>query len=180
MGDAIRVLKNASEIKKRVKELGAEISRDYEGKDVVLIGILKGAVFFLTDLAREIQGVPLTIEFMRLSSYNGETTSSGVAQILSDVTQPIEGKHVLIVEDIIDTGRTMHFLVEYLKTKKPASIKISSLLYKPVRNVVPVEIHYLGFEIPDVFVVGYGMDYKGEYRNLPFVGVLPEMESPHA
>ncbi|MBI2109129.1 MAG: hypoxanthine phosphoribosyltransferase [Parcubacteria group bacterium] len=171
MTPQIRVLKTILEIQTRIGELGTEISRDYQEKDLVLIGILKGSIFFLTDLSHQIRA-PLAIEFMRLSSYDGEIASSGVVQIISDITQTIENKDVLIVEDIIDTGRTAHFLIEYLKTKKPTSIKICSLLYKPSRNIIPVHIHYLGFEIPDVFVVGYGMDYRGRYRNLPFIGTL--------
>lgn len=164
------ILKTTLELEVRVGVLGAAIARDYAGKDLVLVGVLKGAFVFLGDLMRKID-LPLAVDFLRVESYE-KTTSSGAVRIMTDLTQPIEGKDVLIVEDIIDTGRTMQFLLEHLRAKKPASLKVCSLLFKPGRNIIPVIIDYLGFEIPDVFVVGYGMDFKGKYRNLPYVGVL--------
>ena len=173
----LRVLKDVDELQARIKKLGTRITQDYTGKNLVLIGVLKGAFVFLADLSRQIgKEVSVTVDFVRISSYGDQKTSTGTAQILLDISQPIEGKDVIVVEDIIDTGRTIHFLLENLKTRNPASIQVCSLLYKPSRNIVPAKIQYLGFKIPNVFVVGYGMDYRGEYRNLPFVGYLSELE----
>lgn len=168
--DEIEVFKSSSTLKERVEALGEQIERDYLGKELVLIGILKGSFIFLADLCRIID-LPLSIDFIGLASYVG-TQSTGIVRITSDLTQPIEGKHVLIVEDIIDTGQTMDFLLKNLRTRRPASLKVCSLLFKPSRNIVPITIDYLGFEIPDVFVVGYGLDFEGKYRNLSFLGVL--------
>lgn len=168
--DEIEVFKSSSTLKERVEALGEQIERDYLGKELVLIGILKGSFIFLADLCRIID-LPLSIDFIGLASYEG-TQSTGIVRITSDLTQPIEGKHVLIVEDIIDTGQTMDFLLKNLRTRRPASLKVCSLLFKPSRNIVPITIDYLGFEIPDVFVVGYGLDFEGKYRNLSFLGVL--------
>lgn len=173
----LRVLKSADELQIRIGELGTRITQDYAGKNLVLIGILKGAFVFLADLSRQIgKEVSVTVDFMRMSSYGDQKTSTGVAQILSDLSQSIEGKDVIIVEDIIDTGQTIHFLLENLKTRNPVSIHVCSLLFKPSRKVVPIEIKYLGFTIPDIFVVGYGMDHMGKYRNLPFIGSFSELE----
>ncbi|HVY63142.1 MAG TPA: hypoxanthine phosphoribosyltransferase [Planctomycetota bacterium] len=158
----------AEEIAKRVKELGAQISADYKGEEVVLVGVLKGCILFMADLAREIH-VPLTLDFLRVSSYEG-TKSSGVVRFDFDLTQPIQGKHVLVCEDIIDTGLTMTFLLETLHLRHPKSVKLVSLLDKPANRRAPVEIHYRGFEIPNRFVIGYGLDLDGQYRNLPFIG----------
>jgi hypoxanthine phosphoribosyltransferase len=167
----VRELLSAKQIQSRVVELGAEISRDYQGRDLVLIGVLQGSFIFLADLCRAIS-VPLTIDFLGLRSYGNQTESSGVVQITSDLARPIEGKDVLIVEDIVDTGLTMEYLIENLRTRLPRSLKLCALLHKPSRSVRPVSIDYLGHTIPDVFVVGYGLDYGQRFRNLPFIGVV--------
>ena len=160
-------------IQKRVAELGAEISRDYEGVDqLLLVCILRGAVVFLADLMRKIT-VPTAIDFMAVSSYGvGARTSSGVVRILMDLNTSIEGKNVLIVEDIVDTGHTLDYILRNLSTRRPASLKVCALLNKPSRRQVDVPIHYVGFDIPNKFVIGYGLDFGEKYRNLPFVGVL--------
>jgi hypoxanthine phosphoribosyltransferase len=162
------VMLSAEQIQQRVRELGAAITRDYRGEEVVLVGVLKGCILFMADLAREI-GVPATLDFLRVSSYEG-TKSSGVVRFDFDLTQPINGKHVLIVEDIIDTGLTMTFLLETLALRHPKSVKLCALLDKPSNRRAPVEIHYTGFTIPNRFVIGYGLDLDGLYRNLPFIG----------
>ncbi|MBL8784751.1 MAG: hypoxanthine phosphoribosyltransferase [Deltaproteobacteria bacterium] len=153
----------------RIAELGAQISRDYAGKDLALVGILKGSFIFLADLARSLT-VECTIDFLGLSSYGHSTTSSGVVQITSDLSAPIEGRDVLVVEDIIDTGLTMRYLLENLSTRKPRSLKVVSLLHKPARTKVEVPIDYKGFTIDDHFVIGYGLDYGDRYRNVPYIG----------
>ena len=153
----------------RIAELGAQISRDYAGKDLALVGILKGSFIFLADLARSLT-VECTIDFLGLSSYGHSTTSSGVVQITSDLSAPIEGRDVLVVEDIIDTGLTMRYLLDNLTTRKPRSLKICSLLHKPARTKVEVPIHYKGFTIEDKFVIGYGLDYGDRFRNVPYIG----------
>ena len=159
----------------RVAALGAEITREYDplvAKDeLVVVGILKGSVVFLSDLVRAID-LPTSIDFIGLSSYGDATTSSGVVRLTQDLSRPIEGKHVLVVEDIVDTGLTMKYLLENLQTRRPASLRLASLLEKPARAKVSIRIDFLGFSIEDKFVVGYGLDYKSLYRNLPFVGVL--------
>ncbi|MDR3560001.1 MAG: hypoxanthine phosphoribosyltransferase [Negativicutes bacterium] len=155
----------------RIKELGARISADYAGKRILMIGILRGAVIFMADLARAID-VPVAIDFMAVSSYGASSKSSGVVRILKDLDENVEGRHLLIVEDIIDTGLTLNYLLENLRSRKPASLKICTLLNKPSRRKAEVPIDYNGFDIPDYFVVGYGLDYDGNYRNLPFIGVL--------
>ena len=155
----------------RIKELGARISADYAGKRILMIGILRGAVIFMADLARSID-VPVAIDFMAVSSYGASSKSSGVVRILKDLDENVEGRHLLIVEDIIDTGLTLNYLLENLRSRKPASLKICTLLNKPSRRKAEVPIDYNGFDIPDYFVVGYGLDYDGNYRNLPFIGVL--------
>ena len=172
MGCEIVPIKSSNEIERRVRELGIQIAHDYSGRDLVLIGILKGAFIFLGDLARAIT-MPLTIDFIRVESYKN-TSSTGTVRIITDLTQPIEGKHVLVVDDIVDTGITMDFLLRNLKTRRPASLRVCSFLFKPARNIVPVKIDYLGFEIPNVYVVGYGMDCDGKFRNHPFLGILTE------
>jgi len=160
------------EIEKRLGELGAEITADYQGEtDLVLVGILKGSFIFLADLARHID-LKVKIDFMGVSSYGDATESSGVVQLTQDLSSPVEGKHVLVVEDIVDTGLTMRYLLENLRTRGPKSVKLCSLLEKPEKNKSGVKVDYLGFSIPDKFVIGYGLDYAGRFRNLPYVGVL--------
>ena len=162
---------SAEEIANRVRELGSRIERDYQGKELVLLGVLKGSYIFISDLARAID-LPLTVDFIGLSSYGEATESSGVVKITSDLAQPIEGKHVLIVEDIVDTGLTMRYLLDNLATRRPASVKLCTLLHKPSRARTRIPIDYLGFQIEDRFVVGYGLDHGDKYRNVPFIGVL--------
>ena len=162
---------SAEEIANRVRELGARIERDYQGKELVLLGVLKGSYIFISDLARAID-LPLSVDFIGLSSYGEATESSGVVKITSDLAQPIEGKHVLIVEDIVDTGLTMRYLLDNLATRRPASVKLCTLLHKPSRARTRIPIDYLGFQIEDRFVVGYGLDHGDKYRNVPFIGVL--------
>ena len=165
----------ASQLETRIAELGAEITKDYLelGEEVVLIGVLKGSILFLADLCRQIQ-LPLTMDFMSIASYGDGTKSSGVVQITADLSRSIEGKHVIIVEDIIDTGLTAHYLFENLATRHPASVKLCSLLHKPERSEVEVKIDYLGFTIPNKFVVGYGLDIAQKYRNVGFIGYVEE------
>ncbi|OJH41168.1 hypoxanthine phosphoribosyltransferase [Cystobacter ferrugineus] len=155
----------------RVRELGAQITRDYQGKDLTLVCVLKGSAFFAMDLARYVD-LPLTIEFLGVSSYQGGTETTGEVRITTDVSKPMAGKHLLIIEDIIDTGLTMSFLLENLNARHPASLKVCTLLEKPSRARAKIPIDYKGFVIDDVFVVGYGLDYAERYRNLPFIGVM--------
>lgn len=167
-----------ADIQRRVRELAAEISRDYAGEEVTLIGVLKGAFIFLSDLARHLT-IPNTIEFMAVSSYGMGTTSSGAVRVLMDLRRSIEGRHVLIVEDIVDTGLTLHYLLELLHTREPASLKTCALVRKKERHEVEIAIDYLGFDIPNVWVVGYGLDYAEGYRALPFIGVIdPKDDHP--
>jgi len=173
--DDVRVLISEEQIRTRVRELGAQITRDYQGKRLNLVGVLKGSFLFMADLCRQID-LPLTTDFLGISSYGDRTTTSGVIRITSDLTQPCEGKDVLVVEDIVDTGLTMRYLLDNLATRKPASVRLCSLLHKPSRSRVPIPIDYLGFSVPDVFVVGYGLDYQGRYRNLSSIGVLEPKE----
>ncbi len=168
----IKELISSERIAARITELGAEIAADYSGKELVLVGVLKGSFLFMADLARAIPGHDVLIDFLGLASYGDASNSSGVVQITADLTKPIAGKHVLIVEDIVDTGLTMEYLLENLRTRHPASVRLCSLLHKPERAVKQVQIDYLGFTVPDLFVVGYGLDYAQRYRNLPFIGVL--------
>lgn len=171
----IDVLISKEEIIERTRELGVQISQDYKGKDINLICVLKGGVMFMTDLAKEL--IPnVTLDFMAVSSYGNETSSSGIVKIVKDLDEAIEGKDVLIVEDIIDSGRTLSYLVQILKERKPNSIKIVTLLDKPDRRVVNVDVDYVGFTIPDHFVVGYGLDYMQYYRNLPFIGIMKSLD----
>lgn len=160
-------------IARRVAELGARITEDYRGKDLVVVGVLKGSFPFVADLVRKID-LPLRVDFLGLSSYGNGTETSGVVKITSDLTKPIAGKHVLVVEDIVDTGLTMKYLLANLATRHPASVRVCSLLEKPARLRVDVEIAYKGFTIPDEFVVGYGLDHDERYRNLPFLGILKQ------
>jgi hypoxanthine phosphoribosyltransferase len=172
--DAIgEVLVPAEELAGKVRELAAEVSRDYEGKDLVLIGVLKGAVFFVADLMRAIE-VPCEVDFMAVASYGSATRSSGVVRILKDLDAVIEGRHVLIVEDIVDSGLTLQYLLRNLAGRDPESLEVCALLIKPGARKVDLKPKYVGFEIPDRFVVGYGLDHGERYRNLPFVAVLNE------
>jgi len=166
-----QILVGADELDRRIGELGAEISRDYEGKDLLLIGILKGAVLFLSDLLRRIE-VAAEVDFMAVASYGNATKSSGVVQILKDLEDAIEGRDVLIVEDIVDTGLTLRYLLETLRSRNPRTLEVCALLSKTEARVVEVPVEYVGFEIPNEFVVGYGLDYQQRYRGLPYVGVL--------
>ena len=174
--DIAKILITREQLEARIAELGTAISRDYAGKDLLLVCILKGGVLFLTDLIRAVE-IPHAIDFMAISSYGGaRTESSGVVRILMDLNSNIENRNVLIVEDIIDTGRTLQYITDNLRTRNPASLKICTLLNKPSRREVKVTLDYVGFDIPNEFVVGYGLDYNEFYRNLPFVGVLkPEL-----
>ncbi len=169
--EAGEVLVSAGEIEARVRELGGRITRDYEGKSLLLVGILRGAFVVLADLMRHID-LPCEVDFMEVSSYGSGTSSSGVVRILKDLEEDITDRHVLIVEDIIDTGLTLSYLLRSLRARRPASIEIFSLLSKPTRRRVEVDVRYVGFEVPDVFVVGYGIDYAGRYRNLRDVRAL--------
>ncbi len=175
------ILITEEELKKRTRELGAKITEDYRGKDLVLIGILKGSTLFMADLSKEID-LPLSMDFMSVSSYGDRTSSSGVVRIMKDLDRGIEGKDVLIVEDIIDSGLTLSYLKKNLAERRPRSLKIATLLDKPDRRVVDdVTVDYLGFVIPDLFVVGYGLDYAEKYRNIPCIGVLnPEIYAPES
>ncbi|MFC1611853.1 hypoxanthine phosphoribosyltransferase [Myxococcota bacterium] len=166
----VEVLLDAQTLQKRIHELGVQITADFVDTDLCLIGILKGCFLFLADLVREID-LPLSTEFVGISSYGDDTESSGIVQITSDLTRSIEGLDVLIVEDIIDTGLTMRYLLDNLATRRPRSIKVCTLLHKPENTVVEVPIDYVGFSIPNKFVIGYGLDLAGHYRNLPYIGV---------
>ena len=171
MAEKITVLITEEEIDRRVRELAAQISKDYEGRNIRMVGILKGASFFMCELAKRIT-VPVSIDFMQVFSYGGATESTGTVRIRKDLDESIEGLDVIIVEDIVDSGRTLAFLGDFLKSKGAKSIRYCTLLDKPERRVVDLKADYAGFEIPDQFVVGYGMDYDQEYRNLPYIGVV--------
>jgi hypoxanthine phosphoribosyltransferase len=165
------ILVQADELQHRIKEMAAEVSRDYKGRDLLLIGVLKGAVFFLADLMRHLD-VPCEVDFMAVSSYGSSTDSSGVVRILKDLDAPLEGRNVLIVEDIVDSGLTLQYLMRTLEARNPASIEVCALLTKPERRKVDTPARYVGFEIPDKFAIGYGLDYAERYRNLPYVATL--------
>jgi hypoxanthine phosphoribosyltransferase len=169
--EQVGTLIDEATLQARVRELGAQITSDYRGKDLTLLAILKGSVFFATDLARAID-LPLTVEFMGLSSYQGGTETTGEVRITNDVSKPMAGKDILIVEDIVDTGLTMKFLLENLQARHPASLRLCTLLEKPARARTQLKMDYKGFVIDDVFVVGYGLDYGELYRNLPFIGQM--------
>jgi len=158
-------------VRERVRELGAEVSRDYEGRSVLLVAVLRGAALFIADLSREIT-VPVELDFMAVSSYGSSTKSSGVVRILKDLDEQIEGRHVLVVEDILDTGLTLKYLLKNLASRKPASLEVITLLSKEGKQRVPISCKYVGFSVPDAFVVGYGLDFAQRYRNLPYIGVL--------
>ena len=172
LDDIAEVLVPREAIQAKVLELGQQISDDYRGEELVLIGLLRGAIVFLSDLMRSMD-VPVLLDFIGISSY-GTSTESGAVRLVMDLETDIAGRHVLIVEDIVDTGKTLYYLVENLRARQPASLRICALLDKPERRQVPIDIDYVGFEIPDKFVVGYGLDFAEGYRNLPFVGVLKE------
>jgi hypoxanthine phosphoribosyltransferase len=167
------VLIDEERLQARIHELGAEISSDYAGRELLLVGVLKGAVFFMADLMRSIT-VPCEIDFMAISSYGASTDSSGVVRILKDLDINIENRHVVVVEDIVDSGLTLSYLVRNLESRGPASLEVCALLTKPGRREIEVELGYVGFEIPNKFVIGYGLDFAERYRNLPYVGVLHE------
>ena len=160
-------------LRSRIAELGQEISSDYEGRDLLLVGVLKGAVFFMADLMRHLT-VPCEVDFMAISSYGAATDSSGVVRILKDLDINIEGRNVLVVEDIIDSGLTLSYLIRNLESREPASLEVCALLTKPARREIDVDVRWVGFEIPNRFVIGYGLDFAERYRNLPYVGVLSE------
>ena len=165
------ILVSSEELRRRVAELGAEISRDYGDRELVMVGVLKGAVLFLADLMRHLD-IPCEVDFMAVSSYGSQTDSSGVVRILKDLDAPIEGRHVLIVEDIIDSGLTLHYLMRNLGAREPASLEVCSLLIKPERLRVDLSPRYVGFEIPNRFAIGYGLDHAQRYRNLDYVAAL--------
>lgn len=167
----LHVLISEEDIRRRVKEIGEQITRDYQGKDLTAVCVLKGSFPFFADLVRHID-LPLECDFLGLSSYGSATRTSGVVKITSDLTRPVLDKNVLVIEDIVDTGLTMNYLLENLWTRRPASVKVCSLLYKPSNTAVDVQIDYLGFTIEDRFVIGYGLDLDQRYRNIPFIGYL--------
>ncbi len=171
--DIREILISEEALKAKIAELGAKITEDYKDKDLLLVCVLKGAVIFVSDLMRNID-LPLDIDFMAISSYGSETKSSGVVRILKDLNTGIEGKHVLIVEDIIDSGLTLSYLVDNLRSRGPESVEICTILDKPERRSIDLDIKYTGFQVPDEFVVGYGLDYAEKYRNLPYIAVLKE------
>ena len=171
MSETVRELISEADVNAKIAELGRSISEDYAGESVFLLCILKGGVFFTTELAKRIS-VPVSLDFMSVSSYGAQTESSGVVRIVKDLDTSIEGKNVLVVEDIIDTGRTLAYLLDNLKQRNPRSLKLCALLDKPERRVTEVAVDYSGFQIPDEFVVGYGLDYDQKYRNLPYIGVV--------
>ena len=175
MTDNIEVLISEEEVDRRIKEMAEEISKKYEGKQVHLIGILKGSVFFMCELAKRIT-VPVTMDFISVSSYGDGTKSSGIVKFNKDLDESIEGKNVVIVEDILDSGRTLSYVVKIMQDRKPASLEVITLLDKPDRRVIPVNLSMTGFVIPDKFIVGYGLDYAQKYRNLPFIGVVSGVE----
>ena len=169
--DIERVLFSEEALDKRVSEIAAEINRDYAGKEPMLISVLRGSFVFMADLIRKIE-VPCTVDFMAVSSYGRGTTSSGQVQITKDLSDDIEGKDIIVVEDILDSGNTLSYLLQLLRARKPASMRLCTLLDKPDRRVKEVHVDYTGFTIPDEFVVGYGLDYAEKYRNLPYIGIL--------
>jgi len=169
--DVEEVLLSGEQLQARVAELGAALSADYADRDPVLVSVLKGSIIFLADLIRSME-IPLSLDLMEVSSYGAGTESSGQVRILKDLSKPIEGRHIIVVEDIIDTGLTLNYLLKYLADKNPASVRIVCLLDKPARRLAEIPIDYRGFTIPDRFVIGYGLDYDERYRNLPYIGVL--------
>lgn len=171
MAEHIRVLLSEEEVDERIKSIGRQISDDYAGKQVHLVCVLKGGSFFMCELAKRIT-VPVSLDFMSVSSYGKDTKSSGVVKIVKDLDESVKDKDVLVVEDIVDSGRTLSYLMEMLRDRGPRSLRLCTLLDKPERRVIDVEVDYTGFQIPDEFVVGYGLDYDQKYRNLPYIGVV--------
>ena len=171
MAESVKVLLTEEQVDERIRQIGEAISKEYEGETVHLVCVLKGAVMFMCELAKYIT-VPVTMDFMSASSYGSSTKSSGVVKIVKDLDEPIKDRNVIIVEDIVDSGRTLSYLLKMLSDREPKSIKICTLLDKPERRVTDVKVDYTGFEIPDAFVVGYGLDYDQRYRNLPYIGVV--------
>lgn len=176
MAEKISVLISEEDLNKRIREIGTQISKDYEGKEVHLVCVLRGGSFFMCELAKCIT-VPVTLDFMQVSSYGGDTKSSGVVKIVKDLDDSISGKNVIVIEDVVDSGRTLSYLLEMLEKRQPKSLKMCTLLDKPDRRVVDVNVDYTGFEVPDEFVVGYGLDYAQKYRNLPYIGIVEFTES---
>lgn len=171
MAEKISVLLSEEEVDKRISEIGEQITKDYAGKEVHLICVLKGGSFFMCELAKRIN-LPVSIDFMSVSSYGLDTKSSGVVKIIKDLDDSIKDKHVIVIEDIVDSGRTLSYLLNNLNDRKPASLALCTLLDKPERRVIEVEVDYTGFQIPDKFVVGYGLDYAQKYRTLPYIGIV--------
>lgn len=171
INDVHKILLDEEILAKRTKELGQEISEDYAGQEILLVGILKGASVFMADLLRKIT-IPTCVDYMVVSSYGNLAQTSGAVRIIKDLEEDIEGKNVIVVEDIVDTGLTLNYLMKNLESRKPKSLKIASLLDKPARREKEIDIAYIGFEVPDEFIIGYGIDYAEKYRNLPFVGIL--------
>lgn len=169
--DIQEILFSEEQLKNRVAEIAREIERDYQGKEVMLISVLRGSFIFMADLCRAID-LPCTLDFMSVSSYGSGTTSSGQVQITKDLSEDITGRHIIVVEDILDSGNTLSYLLQLLQARSPASVRLCTLLDKPSRRTKEVELHYSGFTIPDYFVVGYGLDYAEKYRNLPYIGIL--------
>ena len=175
MAETVRVMISEEDVDAKIAELGKRISEDYAGKQVHLVCILKGSVFFTCELAKRIT-VPVSLDFMSVSSYGDGTKSSGIVKIAKDLDETLEGKNVIVIEDIIDSGRTLYYLMDVLQKRQPASLKLCTLLDKPDRRVKDVKVDYVGFEIPDEFVVGYGLDYAQKYRNLPYIGIVEGVE----
>lgn len=173
LNDMERILLSEEQIKQRIQEMGSQISKDYQGKDLILVGVLKGSVPFMADLMKRIE-LPCSMDFMAVSSYGNSTESSGIVRILKDLDFEIENKDILIIEDIVDSGITLKYLKKYLASKNPKSVEIACLLNKPERRVAEIDVKYLGFQVPNYFLVGYGLDYAEKYRNLPYVGILKE------
>lgn len=171
MAETIKVLIPEAEVDARIEELGRQISEEYAGKEVHLVGVLKGSVFFMCELAKRIS-LPVTMDFMSVSSYGDGTESTGRVKIVKDLDEPLAGKDVIVIEDILDTGRTLSHLLNLLQGREPKSLKLCTLLDKPDRRVCDVNVDYIGFQIPDEFVVGYGLDYAQKYRNLPYIGIV--------
>ena len=171
MAEKISVLLTEEEVDKKIQEIGEQISKDYAGEQVHLVCVLRGGAFFMCELAKRIT-IPVSLDFMSVSSYGGDTKSSGVVKIVKDLDDSLAGKNVIVVEDIVDSGRTLSYLLEMLKDRGPKSMKLCTLLDKPDRRVVDVKVDYTGFQIPDEFVVGYGLDYDQKYRNLPYIGIV--------
>lgn len=171
MAERIEVLLTEQDVDKRIQEIGDQISRDYAGRQVHMVCVLKGGSFFMCELAKRVT-VPVSIDFMSVSSYGGDTKSSGVVRIVKDLDEPLKDRHVIVIEDIVDSGRTLSYLLDMLRSRGAADVRLCTLLDKPDRRVVDVKVDYTGFEIPDEFVVGYGLDYDQKYRNLPYIGMV--------